>query len=78
MENTSTEIELKELWEKLYQKFCIDYLNVFSNNDVDGWLNHFVPNKRINLYQYGKDATGKKGNGKNSFQKISQTKLHSF
>ena len=64
MENTSTEIGLKELWKKLYQKFCIDYINDFSNKDVDGWLNHLVPNKKINIYQYGKDATGKKGNGK--------------
>lgn len=64
MENTLTEIELNELWKKLYQKFCVDYINDFSNKDVDGWLNHLVPNKKINVYQYGQDATGKKGKGK--------------
>ncbi|SMD32233.1 hypothetical protein SAMN04488029_0576 [Reichenbachiella faecimaris] len=64
MKNTSNEVELKELWEKLYHKFCIEYNNDFSNQDVDGWLSHFVPNQKINVYQYGIDATGKKGKGK--------------
>lgn len=64
MKNTTDEIELNKLWEILAQKFSTDLNIAFSNKDVEGYLNHFVPNKKINIYQYGKDATGKKGKGK--------------
>lgn len=64
MESTMTDIELKDRWERLHQKFCVDYIKVFSNKDVDGWLAHMVPNKGIDVYQFGKDVAGKNGKGK--------------
>jgi len=64
MKKTTDEIGLKELWGVLDQKFSGELNIAFSNKDVEGWLNHFVPNKKINVYQYGNDATGKKGKGK--------------
>jgi len=48
-----------ELWRILEHKFCVDLKNDFSNKDVIGWLNHFAPNKKINIYQHGKGKTTK-------------------
>ena len=42
-----------ELWRILEHKFCVNLKNAFSNKDVKGWLNHFAPNKKINVYQHG-------------------------
>ena len=53
---TTTKVEL---WKMLEHKFCVDLKNDFSNKDIKGWLNHFVPNKKINIYQFGKGKTTK-------------------
>jgi len=59
MKKNLTTLELKELWEKLHQKFCVDLKNDFSNKNVKGWLNHFMPNEKINIYQHNKGKTTK-------------------
>ena len=61
---TINEIELAELWEILEKKFNIDLKKDFSNKNVEGWLSHFMPNERIDIHQFGKDTTGKRGKGK--------------
>ena len=58
------EYELTELWKTIEYKFNIDLKNDFSNKNVEGWLSHFIPNKKIYISQFGKDATGKRGKGK--------------
>ena len=57
-------IEMADLWSALKEKFCQKLKQDFSNKDVEGWLHHFAPNEKINVYQYGKDVTGKTGQGK--------------
>lgn len=64
MKNTESKIGLPELWKVLEKKFCVDLKNDFSNKDVQGWLNHFAPQRKINIYQHGKDVTGKERKGK--------------
>lgn len=64
MGKTESTIALSELWAVLEMKFCIDLKNDFSNKDVQGWINHFAPRQKVNVYQHGKDATGKAGKGK--------------
>ena len=48
-----------ELWKILENKFCVDLKRDFSNKDISAWLNHFVPNEKINIYQHGKGKTTK-------------------
>jgi hypothetical protein len=64
MKNSVSKAGLPELWKVLENKFCIDYKKDFSNKDLQGWLSHFAPFRKINIYQHGKDATGKEGEGK--------------
>ena len=53
---TTTKIEL---WKILEHKFCVNLKNDFSNKDITSWLNHFAPNKKINVFQHGKGKTTK-------------------
>lgn len=46
-----------ELWKILEHKFCVDLKNDFSNKDIKAWINHFVPNEKVNIYQHGKGKT---------------------
>ena len=52
------------LWTVLEKKITIDYANDFSSQKVEKFISYFAPNRKINLYQYGKDVTGKNNNGK--------------
>ena len=51
------------LWTVLEKKITIDYANDFSSQKVEKFISYFAPNRKINLYQYGKDVTGKNNNG---------------
>lgn len=53
---TTTKIEL---WKIIEHKFCVVLKKDFSNKDVNGWLKHFAPNKKINVYQHGNGKTTK-------------------
>src|SRR6056297_972817 len=48
-----------ELWRTLKHKFCVDLKKDFSNKNIAGWLNHFAPNEKINIYQHEKGKTTK-------------------
>lgn len=48
-----------ELWKILEHKFCVDLKNDFSNKDIPAWINHFVPNEKVNIYQQKKGKTTK-------------------
>ena len=48
-----------ELWKILENKFCVDLKRDFSNKDITSWINHFVPNEKVNIYQHGKGKTTK-------------------
>lgn len=48
-----------ELWKILEHKFCVDLKKEFSNKNIKGWLDHFVPNEKINVYQHEKGTTTK-------------------
>ena len=63
MPNSNLENNL-DLWLKIQQKFTIDYARDFSDQNVEAWLKYFAPNKKINIYQYGKDVAGKNNKGK--------------
>ena len=63
MPNSNLENNL-DLWLKSQQKFTIDYARDFSDQNVEAWLKYFAPNKKINIYQYGKDVAGKNNKGK--------------
>ena len=52
------------LWSILERKFTIDYANDFSSQDIHKFISYFAPNEKIDLYQYGKDVTGNKDDGK--------------
>lgn len=56
--------ELIQLWQKMEKKFTIDLKNDFSNKNIKGYLSYFAPNSNINIYQLGKDTSGKNGKGK--------------
>ena len=58
-------MESQLIWNELYHKFCIELKKDFSDQNIPAWLSHFKPNATIKVYQYGKDATGKSGKGKN-------------
>lgn len=53
-----------DLWTVLEKKLTIDYANDFSSQNVEKFISYFAPNRKINLYQYGKDVTGGNNNGK--------------
>ena len=53
-----------ELWSIIQKKFNIELAKDFSNQDATAWLGHFAPKRNINVYQYGKDVSGKGGEGK--------------
>ena len=48
-----------ELWKILEHKFCVDLKKDFSNKDIKAWINHFVPNEKVNIYQHAKGKTTK-------------------
>jgi len=52
------------LWTVLEKKITIDYANDFSSQNVEKFISYFAPNRKINLYQYGKELTGENNNGK--------------
>ena len=60
----TNEVAYIDLWLSLKQRLTIDYVNDFSNQDVEAYLDYFAPNEKINIYQYGQDASGKGGKGK--------------
>tara|TARA_B100001250_G_scaffold412133_1_gene442559 strand:+ start:607 stop:1170 length:564 start_codon:yes stop_codon:yes gene_type:complete len=53
-----------DLWIEMQQKFTINYARDFSNQSTEEWLKYFAPNKKINVYQYGKDISRENNKGK--------------
>lgn len=51
------------LWSALHSKFCDSLKHAFSSQDIDAWLKHFYPNRKVDVLQFGQDVTGKSGAG---------------
>ncbi len=64
MKQEAADAKMMALWRPLQKKFCHDLRKDFSNKDVAGWLAHFVPNSKVDVFQNGSDVTGKNGESK--------------
>ena len=54
-----------DLWLEMKEKFEIQLVQDYINDDHNAFYSYFAPNYKINVYQYGSDKTGKSGEGKN-------------